>query len=549
MIPQGMQQQGGGINALAQTGDLSQVPPEQLVEMARNPGDSLVQLAALGEVQRRKNAQLQQQAAQAKRQPQQTVAQQVLQGMPAAQAPQAPPSPLDVANPTMMAAQAQQQGLPQLPTGQAIPPQYASGGIVAFSEGDRVKRPGAGVDPDLPGGWASRIGDFTRYITGQDYRSTAPLPPLAGAAYNWQHPSWQGITMDKVDRMLNPEAGGGGSSWEEAPPWVGQQSHAQPPSPFRDTPIPRLPPEDRGGGGGIASIKMPGGDYPEYESPFKNAPEYQTEEQRRAAIEAEYQRILKERGPDAAQAFLDEIKAERANMPKQYDRVTNDSLVRLGAGMMAGQSKNFFTNLGKAGIATLDVDQSRRDKLDARASELRRQEMEGRLGVQSREQQARAQAEAAGDKATERKDRARTDAVTDNQARNKWRGDAADYGLKREQVRADLLRASAAMKAAGEQARANNDARMFGAITAMQKEAQDYAMDVVGKASGLEKPGEREVALQSAYLERLQQLQATNPYWQKALREGVVGGGRAISYRDLVGGGTQQSFPVSRAPR
>jgi hypothetical protein len=583
MIPQGMQQQQQqGINALAQTGDLSQVPPEQLVQMARNPGDSLVQLAALGEVQRRKNKELQQQAAQAKRQPQQTVAQQVLQGMPAAQAPQAPPSPLDVANPAMMAQQARppMQGLPQLPTGQAIPPQYAGGGIVAFEKGgwtnnpekDPLNRrlPFSGPNPNLPAGWNAREREQWGPIlqgagrVGAGFMDAATLIPrgLMGAGNTVIGGARAlGVPVPYMSNIFSPEPGdnfesltpwgdhherqyaqqkAGAAPAGDTPPWMGQQSRVQPTSPFRDAPVP----PDGGGRGsaraGIASLgKAPG--FPEYKSPYEGAPEYKTEEEREAMIRAAYERIKAERGPDAAEEFLREIRAEREGMGGKYDRVTNDSLVRMGMGLMSGKSKNFFTNFGNAGIATLDVDQARRDKLDAQARELRRQEMEGRLGVQQRDTAMRGEARQQGEAAATRADRTRAETVDSNKDRNQWGLKGAEFALKSREL--DIKMASVNVDAMrNEIMRTGNKADV---IARIYQTAQEKAWSSVN-----EDPRTASLPANA----RAQMARELAQEWIKNnvgldILEGNAGVRGAPMPQRMQWPGSDQSFPTSRAPR
>src|SRR5512139_2347220 len=113
--------------AQAQTGDMSQVPDEQLIKLASqpNPQNPMPQLVALSEVQKRKQARLMEQAARAKQQQQgrpQTVKDQVLGGQPVQQGPAQPPQPMDMMVP---------QGQPQQPQ----QPMMASGGVVRLYGG------------------------------------------------------------------------------------------------------------------------------------------------------------------------------------------------------------------------------------------------------------------------------------------------------------------------------------------------------------------------------------------------------------------------------
>jgi hypothetical protein len=586
MIPQGTQQpmQQPMQPQMPQQGiappqDWSKVPPDQLMQMASDPQNAIIQLAALGEVQKRKNEQLQSQAQRAKGQPQQTVAQQVLQGMPPPQAPQAPPNALDVANPTMMA-----QGIPQLPTGQAIPQQYAGGGIVAFSGGSPGEfLPGSARPISQFYGTKDNTPERTRWSDYLDEISRGAAPVLAaGADVATMIPRGLmgagnaviggvralGGDVPYMADILAPE----GSSWDSATPfydrYVRGQQHAgaasangTPWSPPQSQALPtsqgNYEPKKRdvNAGAGIASLQRGAGGagsprsaLSEWIDPRAGAPEYQTEEQRAAVIEATYQRIKKERGPDAAEEFLKEIKAEREGLSQKYADNQNRALLRTGLAIMGGKSKYAAQNIGAGGIAGLDAFEAGETKLDALGRELRRQEMEGRLGVQNRDIQARSEARTQGNEEVNRMDRGRAEHIATIGAWNNFRQESDKLGIENRKVDAMFANVNAEYAKIRAIQAANKDDKI---LAVMDKAFEGASKSVVDRFKDNPQAMRRFADDPRAFMalvlpEYEARVQATLEMFNEA-RGDIRGGGGPAPRLQWPGAG--QSFPTSRAPR
>ena len=390
MMPPQMRQEQQQVG-IANTGDLSRLPDQQLAQMANSPGNAMMQLAALSEVQKRQQARRAAQAQQAQRgMGQGTVKDQVLRGagLPSQQA--TPPNPIDAVN-----AQPQAHGLPGLPTGQAIPQQYARGGVVGFNgeEESRVPGPAPGINQTPGSGqriatampsWGIPSLIMKKFIP--PVRATPPSE-IPGMVANLP-PVRAMMEADRITGGGAPEAAAASGAVPTNPAWentYGKMSYR--------------PAEDDSGGaasgpntqGGVAALmsgvggggrRVPYG-RPEWIDPRAGAREgYFTDEERDAQIKAEYARLKALYGEDVAQQYLKEIQAERKGMDKKYEDNKYEALSRAGLAMMAGKSKHWAVNVGEGGIAGLNAFQAGRKDLDSQAAQLRREEMQAALASQ-----------------------------------------------------------------------------------------------------------------------------------------------------------------------
>jgi hypothetical protein len=441
-----MQELQGGIAQIgqAQAGDLSSMQPQQVQQMANtvNPLNSLPQLFALAAVQKKQQDARRAQAEAAKRRMQKappTVAEKVQQGYPfetqAQQSPVPPPQQSPMAPPALQ--QPGMQGIPQLPTGNAVPPQYASGGIVAFSGGSPGDYIPGGVKPGLPGRIQYSPGTFLppAYSGGGDdwletVKKWGQRALVDQAPYYSNEGHGRALPPVEAERIA---AAVDGASPDAPPPWVAQQSRAPVASPF-------VAGQGKGGGGGgIASLRRASGaerpGIPSWVDPTAGAPPARmTDEQFDAEMARQYERLSKLYGPDVAAEYIKEIKAERAGMSKKYTDNQNEAILRSGLAIMGGKSRHAAVNIGEGGIAGLNAYQAGRKDLDAQAAALRREEMQAAMQSQQRGDMIRGQSIGRADKRDTEMRQDRTEYMGNIKDWNSYRMDAAKLGIEDRKV-------------------------------------------------------------------------------------------------------------------
>jgi hypothetical protein len=485
-----MQELQGGIAQIgqAQAGDLSSMQPQQVQQMANtvNPMSSLPQLFALAAVQKKQQDARRAQAEAAKRRMQQaprTVAEKVQTGYPfetqEQQSPVPPPQQSPMAPPAMQ--QPGMQGIPQLPTGQAVPQQYASGGIVAFQHGGQANLPG-GVDPNLPGVvdpvqsmYGASMDDMVNGTSPFDInrsmlRRQRDAYIKAGRIADAQRLDSELATVSGGPKLPSPGVRPGGGYHD---PSYGERSASQdtrPPTafaiPYEMQGDPRVSGGGGRGGAGIASLpKM------QFKNPWEGAPPMrQTDAQFDAEMARQYERLEKLYGPDVAAQYIKEIKAEREGMSKKYTDNQNEAILRSGLAIMGGKSRHAAINIGEGGIAGLNAYQAGRRDLDSQAAALRREEMQAALQSQQRGDMIRGQAVGRADK---RDDQMRQDRA-DHIEQGKY---GQEFGLKMREL--DIKMQAVNVEAArNEIIRSGNKADVMARI---YQTAQKEAWDVIEK--------------------------------------------------------------------
>lgn len=446
-------------------GKIDNTPEQQLRQkvMAKEP-DSYLALIKLMDMQKMKQGSVPPQMQQQAQQP--SVAQQAVQS----------PQP---------------QGLPALPTGRAIPQQYAEGGVVGFGRGGQPKDVTQGTVLDRE----PLVIDPYEAMYGVPLDTPQGMPPGFGLTYGTGigrdiRNMYSGSVGQEIDREQAARYRAAGRTAEAealekrlAPAGIAASIPVRAyHDPVYNPPPPSAPaPGSRQAGSesGLASLRVRGGAgtgaFPAYKSPWDGAPAHQTEEQRDATIRAKYDALKAQYGPDVADDYLKQIQQEREGLKRRYEDNRNEAIMRAGLGMLAGRSKYGAINIGEGGKQGLDAYQAGRASLDTQGRELRRQEMEAAIAKQGRERDIYKEARIEGNAATERKDRDRAEAVEMKKYEQTYGIKAAEFAQVDRKINVMAMQAQAEI-ARGTLTKMDAAARIY-------QSAQADAMKVVEDAA------------------------------------------------------------------
>jgi hypothetical protein len=357
-------------------------------------------------------------------------------------------------------AQEVTQGVAGLPTGGAIPQQYAAGGIVTFSKG------GSGDE-----------GEYQFPYPPRDPRNALQLMQnwaqgVPQRLNNWAQRVQMGITLDNPysnegrNYALPPAIAEQAARGVFHDPRIDQPDAIRSPAPAASG-VAQLP-QKQGAGAGVAALRAQSAPtasgYPDFVDPRTGATPRVTEEQRDAMVAAQYEKMKALYGPDAADAYLKQIQAEREAMKGRYKDNANEAWLRAGLGMLAGRSKWGAVNIGEGGQQGLNAYQQGRAAIDRDMRDLRREEMQAAAAAQARQDQIKGASIGAADRQADRGDRQRAEdiAVAGQQLAHKV--GAAEFVLQQRKLDIEMTKARAEMARAvqaGELTKQDAAARLY----------------------------------------------------------------------------------------
>jgi len=366
--------------------------------------------------------------------------------------------------PPTVAQQVSQEahGVAGLPTGSAIPQQYAAGGVVAFADG-------GWTPPDF-----SRLSDPSTFAPGPTlvdlWRSFHAGMKRRDPRTGLEAPAQVAPLPNEINEPSSPI------------PWGGEYNRRGPPGvPSLATPGIAPPGVNRSG---VASVGGGGGGVfkgPEFVDPRIGAQPRATEDERDAAIAASYQKLKDLYGPDVADQYLAEIKQERAALKGRYKDNADEAWLRAGLGMLAGRSKYGAINIGEGGQQGLNAYQAGRASLDSQGRDLRREQMQAAAQAQARQDQIRGASVTRGDRVMDRQDQTRAEDIAVGAAKNEWAKDIAKLGIENRKVDAMMAEVGARyaqVRATKEQYRDEKQWRIIdGAYAGAVKEVTDKYKD------------------------------------------------------------------------
>jgi hypothetical protein len=329
--------------------------------------------------------------------------------------------------PPTVAQQVSQEahGVAGLPTGNAIPQQYAAGGVVAFADG-------GWTPPDF-----SRLSDPSTFAAGPTlidlWRSFHAGLKRRDPRTGLEAPAQVAPPPNEINAPSSPI------------PWGGELNRRGPPGvPSLATPG-IAPPGTNRASAGVASIGGGGSGFkePTFNDPRIGAAPRVTEEQRTQMYKQKYEEIKALFGPDAAEQYLKEIQGEREALKTRYEDNKNEAWLRAGLGMLAGRSKYGAVNIGEGGQQGLNAYQAGRASLDNQGRDLRREQMQAAMQMQARQDQMRGLGIQQGEAAAGRQDQVRAEDIAVGAAKNEWAKDIAKLGIENRKVEAMMAEVGA----------------------------------------------------------------------------------------------------------
>lgn len=399
-------------------------------------------------------------------------------------------------------AQEVAQGVAGLPTGNAIPQQYAAGGVVAFAGGGGTSGDQFGMEFNGPY-WmeqpSSNPFDLQRNMAVRQIERYKQAGRLAEA---------QALERDLLARTagqqqnaVQPQALSGNDA-EFVPGYPTQATQSRGTSGIPSLATPGIaPPGTNRASAGVASViggrSGAGLGFPEFVDPTQGAQPRVTEEQRMQMYKDKYEQIKAIFGPDAAEQYLKEIQGEREALKKRYEENKDEAWLRAGLGMLAGRSKYGAINIGEGGQQGLNAYQAGRASLDNQARDLRREQMQAAMQMQARQDQMRGLGIQQGEAAAGRQDQVRQEQIKVNEARLQHKIGEAEFGLGVRKLDIELMKAKAEMARAvqaGELTKQDAAARIY---QQAQQEALKYIQSQVEAAEKNPMGGKSEYAKMS----------------------------------------------------
>ena len=229
-------------------------------------------------------------------------------------------------------------------------------------------------------------------------------------------------------------------------------------------------------------------------------------------------------GPSYADKYIKELVAEREALKAREPRAREEAWLTAGLRMRQGKSRHGLQNIGAGGEAGIAQYRADRTMNDEQQRALRREMMALEAGEQQRKDAMVQAGIGRADRRDTQMGQARAEHIGANESQQRHGIAGAMYGLEVQKVQADMVRAQAAMKAAGAAAAANQDARMMNAVTMVEKRI-DVAVKQRLAAHTFIQPGQEQALYAKYYTEEFNNALATNPFF----REAVTGSSRGAT--------------------